>query len=179
MARILSLVGPREPTQGLENRAIAYRKTEIQNFSHGLPMKRIRLSRIRTPGLRPRCTAVHPRTGATCDKPAHDARQSHRWIRKPVRPSFAKKKKFISFEARKAALAMVDDPLYRQRLLQDLRARRLRPAVECLLWYFAMGKPVELIRHSGALPLQQEVASLTTEELHARALALAASLKRG
>jgi hypothetical protein len=151
-------------------------KDRNSNFK---PMKRIHLSRIRTPGLRPRCAAVHPRTGAKCDKPVHNENQSHRWIRKPVRPSSAKKKKFISFEARKAALAMVDDPLYRQRLMEDLRARRLRPAVECMLWYLALGKPIELVRHSGALPLQRELSALSNEELHARALALAASLKRG
>lgn len=71
------------------------------------------------------------------------------------------------------ALEMIEDPAYRKRLLRDLRSRKLRPAVECMLWYYAKGKPKEMVEHSGTLSLQQELSALTPEELRARALAVA------
>ena len=142
-----------------------------------------RPSRIRTPGLRPRCTAVRLRDGATCDKPVHDDRQSHRWSnRKTTRqpqPQAPKKKKFISFAVRKAAAEMIDDSRYRRRLLRDLRARRLRPSIEVLLWHLALGKPKEMVEHTGTLSLEDELRALTPDELYARALAVADKLKKG
>jgi hypothetical protein len=72
---------------------------------------------------------------------------------------------------------MIEDPIYRVRLLQDLRNRDIRPAVECMLWYYAKGKPKEMVEHSGTLSLQQELASLTPEQLAARALDIAKMLK--
>lgn len=68
---------------------------------------------------------------------------------------------------------MIEDPLYRKQLLRDLRARRLRPAVECMLWYYAKGKPKEMVEHSGTLSLQEELSSLSAEQLRARALEVA------
>lgn len=149
-------------------------------------VRTIRPSRVRTPGLRPRCDAIHPVTRATCLKPAQHS-QNHEWSR-PIYQKSAKrmrtaqrpkKKNFISREARIAAAEMIEDPIYRRKLLADLRARKLRPAVECMLWYYAKGKPKEMIEHSGALTLAQELSTLTEEELRDRALALAATLKRG
>ena len=72
---------------------------------------------------------------------------------------------------------MIEDPVYRKRLLADLRERKLRPAVECMLWYYAKGKPKEMVEHSGTLTLQQELSALSNEELQARALEVAAMLK--
>ena len=46
-------------------------------------------------------------------------------------------------EAKAACTALVDDPVYRQRLATRLRAGKLSPAVECMLWYYAKGKPKE------------------------------------
>ena len=46
-------------------------------------------------------------------------------------------------EAKAACAALVDDLLYRQRLATRLRAGKLSPAVECMLWYCAKGKPKE------------------------------------
>jgi hypothetical protein len=40
-------------------------------------------------------------------------------------------------------LAIVEDTRYQCRLLQDLRTRRLKPSTECMLWAYAIGKPVE------------------------------------
>jgi hypothetical protein len=49
----------------------------------------------------------------------------------------------VTTEVRAAAAALVDDPQYRQKLLHDMRKRRVLPAVETMLWYYAKDKPVE------------------------------------
>ena len=49
-------------------------------------------------------------------------------------------------EAKAACAALVDDPVYRQRLATRLRAGKLSPAVECMLWYYAKGKPKEEVQ---------------------------------
>lgn len=82
-------------------------------------------SRIRTPGLRPRCTAVRLRDGATCDKPEHDDRQSHRWSTRKTKQPLRKK-----LELRKTATALLSDTRYHNRLLRGLRARTLKPSCE-------------------------------------------------
>jgi len=51
----------------------------------------------------------------------------------------------VTVEVRAAAAALVDDPTYRARLLDDLRKRKLAPAVETMLWYYAKGKPKETV----------------------------------
>jgi hypothetical protein len=137
-------------------------------------MKRITtLSRKRTPGLRPRCTAIRARDGARCDKPTHDNRQSHRWSTRHTTQPPRKK-----FELRKAASEMINDRKYQTQLLQQLRARTLRPAVEIMLWSYAYGKPMEHVEHAGTVSLEDELRALTPDELRDRALALAAKLKK-
>jgi len=132
-----------------------------------------RLSRVRTPGLsRPRCTAVRTRDGATCDKPVHDNRQSHRWSTRKTKKPPRKK-----FELRKTATEMINDRKYQRRLLEQLRTRTLRPAVEVMLWAYAYGKPIEHVEHKGTV-LLDELRALSPDELRARALALAAKLKK-
>ena len=42
-----------------------------------------------------------------------------------------------------ASAAIVNDPVYRQKLLKAARARKLTPAIECMLWHYAYGKPKE------------------------------------
>ena len=88
----------------------------------------------------------------------------------------ADKKKKVPLLAKLDCLAMVEDPIYRAQLLADFRARVLRPAVECMIWYYAKGKPKEMVEHSGTLSLQEELSALSTEELRARALDIAAML---
>jgi hypothetical protein len=132
-----------------------------------------RPSRVRTPGLRPRCTAVRARDGATCDKPVHTHSQSHRWSTRTTRQPPRKK-----FELRKAASEVIDDPRYQQCLLQALRTRTLRPAVEVMLWAYAYGKPIEHIEHTGTASLEDELRALTPDQLYERALAIAAMLKK-
>ena len=46
-------------------------------------------------------------------------------------------------EAKEVCTRLVDDPAYLARLRQRLCAGTLSPAVECMLWYFAKGKPRE------------------------------------
>lgn len=46
-------------------------------------------------------------------------------------------------EAKAACAALVDDPAYRRSLGRRLRTGKLSPAMECLLWYYAKGKPKE------------------------------------
>ena len=55
----------------------------------------------------------------------------------------------VTVEARQAATELVDDPEYRAKLLQDLRDRRLAPAIEQMLWYYSKGKPKETVEHTG------------------------------
>jgi len=44
-------------------------------------------------------------------------------------------------EAKAACAALVDDPDYRRLPGERLRAGTLSPAVECMLWHYAKGKP--------------------------------------
>ena len=62
-------------------------------------------------------------------------------------------------EAKAACAALVDDPIYRQRLATRLRAGTLSPAVECMLWYYAKGKPKEELRSDITVSWQNEIAS--------------------
>ena len=39
-----------------------------------------------------------------------------------------------------------DDPAYRRSLGRRLRTGKLSPAMECLLWYYAKGKPKEEVQ---------------------------------
>ena len=40
-------------------------------------------------------------------------------------------------------MAIVDDPAYRRNLASRARRGKLAPAVECMLWHYAKGKPTE------------------------------------
>lgn len=73
----------------------------------------------------------------------------------------------VTAEARAAASELVDDPRYRARLLRDLRQRRVAPAVETMLWYYAKGKPKERVEHT-TLPMvdPQTIGRLSDEDLH-------------
>jgi len=43
----------------------------------------------------------------------------------------------------------IDDPVYRERLKARLLAGRLPPALECLLWHYAKGKPKDDLQVTG------------------------------
>lgn len=55
----------------------------------------------------------------------------------------------VTIEVRAAAAAIVDDPEYRKNLAVRAKAGTLAPQIECLLWHYAKGKPVERFEHSG------------------------------
>lgn len=55
----------------------------------------------------------------------------------------------VTAEVREAAEAMIDDPVYRDKLKADLQRRKVAPPVEQMLWYYAKGKPKETIEHQG------------------------------
>jgi hypothetical protein len=78
----------------------------------------------------------------------------------------------VTVEARVAAAALVDDPAYRERLTQDMRARKVAPAIEQMLWYYAKGKPKEGID----LTLTPDISDMTDAELKAKLLELAEKL---
>jgi hypothetical protein len=59
-------------------------------------------------------------------------------------------------EVRAACVAIVDDPQYRKKLLARARAGTLLPAVECMLWHYAKGKPKDQVEHSGGVVLSWE-----------------------
>jgi hypothetical protein len=55
----------------------------------------------------------------------------------------------VTSEVRALAAEIVDDPIYRAKLLRDFRKRRVTPQVECLFWYFAYGRPIDRIAIGG------------------------------
>ncbi len=57
----------------------------------------------------------------------------------------------VTVEAQKACEALVDDPIYREKLLTDLRLREVAPGIEAMLWHYAKGKPKEQVELSGAI----------------------------
>ena len=77
-------------------------------------------------------------------------------------------------EARIAAAQIIDDPIYRATLLARARAGTLHAAIEQMLWYYRFGKPQEKIEID--VP-QQDMSSLSTEELAARAQQIAEDLR--
>ena len=57
----------------------------------------------------------------------------------------------VTVEAQQACAALVDDPVYREKLLADLRLREVAPGIEAMLWHYAKGKPKEQLELSGTL----------------------------
>lgn len=137
-------------------------------------------ARVRTPGIRKRCTHRDTKTKKHCIKPqGHPPGHAYQESPSHLAQKAATEKPHTASKIVKLdCLAMIEDPQYRKTLLRDLRARKLRPAVECMLWYYAKGKPKEMVEHSGTLSLQQELSGLTQEELRARALDVAKMLTK-
>jgi hypothetical protein len=78
----------------------------------------------------------------------------------------------VTVEARQVATGLVDDPVYRAKLVKDWRARKVNPAIEQMIWHYAKGKPVE--RHEVGTP--GDFSKLTDEELVAQSRELAEEL---
>lgn len=66
----------------------------------------------------------------------------------------------VTKQVREQARQMVEDPRYRRRVVRDLRAGALHPALEAMLWYYAYGRPVERIRMTGIVGRTDLVAAL-------------------
>jgi hypothetical protein len=49
-------------------------------------------------------------------------------------------------EVKQACAELIDDPKYRRRLGERLRDGDLSPAVECMLWHYAKGKPKDEVQ---------------------------------
>lgn len=75
-----------------------------------------------------------------------------------------------TIDAETACAHLVDDPVYRARLAKRLRGGRLAPAVECMLWHYAKGKPVERMEVNDT----SNLSSLSDAELRSRLAALLA-----
>ena len=74
-----------------------------------------------------------------------------------------------SGEVRAAAALIVNDEHYRTELLKAAKERTLSPAMECLLWYYAFGKPTEHVDHAGGVAVTEitpdQLKHMTTPEL--------------
>jgi hypothetical protein len=59
----------------------------------------------------------------------------------------------VTIEARLECQRLLSDRTYRAKLLTDLRRRKLHPAIECMFWHYAYGKPKHTVRvESSDLP---------------------------
>ena len=58
-------------------------------------------------------------------------------------------------EVKAACSMIVDDEDYRKALLKAARSRTLAPAMECLLWYYAKGRPTERVEHAGGVAVTE------------------------
>jgi hypothetical protein len=57
-------------------------------------------------------------------------------------------------EVKEACRLLVDDPMYVTGLRKRLLAGKLPPAVECMLWHYAKGKPKEQAEINGTFTLR-------------------------
>lgn len=134
----------------------------------------------RTSGISARCPKKNTRGIACLAKEKHAGHCTFKKTPSKIQhASEPKTRVHVSRETKLSCLEMIEDPIYRRKLLEDLRARKLRPAVECLLWYYAKGKPKEMVEHSGTLSLAQELSELTPEQLRQRALDVAKMITAG
>ena len=67
-------------------------------------------------------------------------------------------------EAKATCAGLVDDPAYRRSLGKRLRTGKLSPAVECMLWYYAKGKPKEEVQAAQNMVITWEKPDWYTKE---------------
>lgn len=77
---------------------------------------------------------------------------------------------FTRSEAQRFARQIVESESYRTDLQDRAKSGKLAPAVEQMLWYYAYGKPAEMINLN--VTKGDDLSSLTVEELQERAKAL-------
>jgi hypothetical protein len=89
----------------------------------------------------------------------------------PGRPKGVPNK--VTVEAKAAAEALIDDPIYREQLALDMQTRKVSPAIEQMLWAYAFGRPKDVIEFDGRVNVRDlDYEHMSDEELKARLLAL-------
>lgn len=61
-----------------------------------------------------------------------------------------------TIEAKRICSDLVDDPIYRANLQKRLRAGKLAPGMESMLWWYAKGKPKETAEIDGTFIVRWE-----------------------
>lgn len=83
---------------------------------------------------------------------------------------------FTRGEAQAFARKLVNSQSYRDSLERRITADKLAPAVECMLWHYAWGKPIEQVNVTVS-PGTEDLTNLPLDELYKRAAALAVQLE--
>lgn len=84
---------------------------------------------------------------------------------------------YTRHEAQKFARRLVESEKYRLKLQEDLDKREVAPAIESMLWAYAFGRPIEQVQLSITAG-QEDLSTLSVEELQKRAQALAEQLEQ-
>jgi hypothetical protein len=77
----------------------------------------------------------------------------------------------------RANAAIVDSQKYRKKLTERAEKGELAPAVECMLWHYAKGKPVDRVQVDSTVAMAEEIAGLSDEQLRDRLRALAEEME--
>lgn len=78
---------------------------------------------------------------------------------------------FTRHEAQKLARNIVESQDYRDSLTRRIKSDTLPPAVECMLWHYAYGKPIEQVNLN--VTQHEDLSALGLDELFLRARELA------
>lgn len=57
-------------------------------------------------------------------------------------------------EVKRISKALISDKVYQAQLRAQLRRGTLHPSVQCMLWYYAHGKPLETIETKRVTPVR-------------------------
>ena len=86
------------------------------------------------------------------------------------------KSRRIAFRRNICGSQLVDDPVYRAKLTRDLRARRVAPPIEQMVWYYGKGKPKDVIELEGRLDVNA-LNQMSDDELRAELAAIVAKAR--
>lgn len=75
----------------------------------------------------------------------------------PGRPKGGKSRNTV--ETQEFCAGIIEDPVYLAALATRMRKGRCAPAVECLVWYYARGKPKEMMSVQGRLMVSWQSSS--------------------
>ena len=71
----------------------------------------------------------------------------------------------------------MDSQKYRKKLTERAEKGELAPAVECMLWHYAKGKPVDRVQMDSTVVTPEEVAGWSDEQLRNRLRELAEEME--